>query len=54
MKSLLHVYIAVIFLLIVVSWALSVIARYQGVLSWLAALGVLVIVGRVVWQRTQL
>jgi len=51
-KSLLHVYVAVIFLFIVVAWAMSVIARYQGVLPWLVALVVLVIVGRIVWQRT--
>jgi len=52
MKSLVHIYVATIALLIVVTWAMSVVARYQGVLPWLVALVVLVIVGRIVWQRT--
>ncbi len=54
MKPVIQLYVAAIGFLLVLVASLEVIARYQAALTWLVVVGVLVIVGRLVWQRTQL
>jgi len=52
MKSLIQLYLYATGFLVVFMTALVVIAHYQAVLPWLVAIIVLVIVARIVWQRT--
>ncbi len=54
MKPVIQLYVAAIGFLLVLVASLEVIARHQAALTWLVVLGGLVIVGRMLWRRSDL